>query len=110
MNEKELKHLSRKQLLELLLSQIERADELEAKLAETEEKLKSRRLAEQQAGSLAEAALKLSGIFEAAQEAADIYLENVAAASGKTLPSGNKPTGKASKNKNGKKKSRSKKR
>ena len=77
MNEKELKQLNRKQLLELLLIQIERADELERRLEEAQNKLKSRELIQMKAGSLAEEALKLSGIFEAAQEAADLYLENV---------------------------------
>ena len=86
MDEKELKRLSRKQLLELLLLQIERADELEARLAQAEEQLKSRQIAEMQAGSLAEAALKLSGVFEAAQEAADLYLENVKQQKGKNGP------------------------
>lgn len=77
MNEKELRRLDRKQLLELLLMQIERADDLERRLEEAEKKLKNRELLQTKAGSLAEEALKLSGIFEAAQEAADLYLENV---------------------------------
>lgn len=84
MDEKELKRLNRKQLLELLLIQIERADDLEKRLEEAEAKLKSRELAQMRAGSLAEAALQLSGIFEAAQEAADLYLENVQRQKGKT--------------------------
>ena len=103
MNEKELKRLNRKQLLELLLIQIQRADELEARLAETEEKLKSRELSMMQAGSLAEAALKLSGVFEAAQEAADLYLENVQKQSGKRPINQPKPT---VKHKNAKKRSK----
>ena len=84
MNEKELKRLNRKQLLELLLIQIERADDLERRLEEAQEKLKSRELAQMHAGSLAEAALQLSGVFEAAQEAADLYLENILRQKGKT--------------------------
>lgn len=103
MNEKELRRLNRKQLLELLLIQIQRADELEIRLAEAEEKLKSRELAEMQAGSIAEAALKLSGIFEAAQEAADLYLENVQKQSGKLPLNHPKPT---VKHKNAKKRSK----
>lgn len=44
------------------------------------EKIKAdRKLIQTECGTLAEAALKLSGIFEAAQEAADIYLENLKA-------------------------------
>lgn len=77
MTEKELKKLNRKQLLELLLKQTERADELEEKLNEAIEKLNDRTLAETEAGSIAEAALKLNGVFQAADEAAAQYLENV---------------------------------
>ena len=103
MNDKELRRLNRKQLLELLLLQIERADDLERRLAEAEEKLNSREIAQMQAGSLAEAALKLSGIFEAAQEAADLYLENVQKQSGKPPINHPKPT---VKHKNAKKRSK----
>ena len=79
MNEKELKRLNRKQLLELLLIQIERADDLERRLEEAQEKIKSRELAQMHAGSLAEAALQLSGVFEAAQASCEQYTENVRA-------------------------------
>lgn len=83
MTEKELKKLNRKQLLELLLKQTERADQLEQELDEAKKQLEDRRIAELEAGSIAEAALKLSGVFEAAQKAADLYLDNVKANSGK---------------------------
>ncbi len=73
----DLSKLSRKQLLELLLRQTKRADELELRLVELEKKLESRRIAELEAGSIAEAALRLNGVFEAAQAAADQYLENI---------------------------------
>lgn len=73
----DLKHLNRKQLLELLLRQTRRADELEAKLAQAQAQLEDRRISEMQAGSIAEAALALNGVFEAAQAAADQYLMNV---------------------------------
>ena len=74
-----LKKLSRRQLLELLLLQTKRVEELEGELARTEKKLRDRRISELESGSIAEAALKLNGIFEAAQAAADQYLENVRA-------------------------------
>ena len=92
MNEKELRKLNRKQLLELLLLQIQRADELEKRLADAEEKLHNRNLTQLKAGSIAEASLQLSGIFEAAQEAADLYLENVQKQSKKAPCSSSKPT------------------
>ena len=73
----ELRKLNRKQLLELLLRQTERADKLQKLLDEAEKKLQNKMMAETEAGSIAEAALKLNGVFEAAQSAADQYLENV---------------------------------
>lgn len=77
MTEQDLKKLNRKQLLELLLKQTERADRLEEQLREAEEKLENRILLEKEAGSIAEAALKLNGVFEAAEAAAAQYLENI---------------------------------
>ena len=74
---KELKRLSRLDLMELLLREIKRNKELEARNAELEEKMKSREILLSEAGNIAEASLKLSGIFEAAQRAADDYLVNV---------------------------------
>lgn len=77
MTEKELKKLSRKQLLELLLKQTERSDMLEAKLRAAEAELNDKTLRAAEAGSIAEEALKLNGIFEAADAAAQQYLENI---------------------------------
>lgn len=75
MTEKELKKLNRYQLLEMLIIQTERANELEKKLEQAQEKLDSREVQMTVMGSIAEASLQLSGVFEAAQNAADIYLE-----------------------------------
>lgn len=77
MTEKELKKLNRYQLLEMLIIQTERADELEKKLEEMEAKLDSRDVQMTVMGSIAEASLHLSGVFEAAQNAADIYMNAV---------------------------------
>ena len=57
-----LSKLTRKQLLELLLCQTQRVEELESELAALEKKLRERRIAELEAGSIAEAALKLMGL------------------------------------------------
>ena len=75
MTEKDLKKLNRYQLLELLIIQTERSDELQKKLDEAERMLNERNLSMSSLGSVAEASLQLSGIFKAAQDAADIYLE-----------------------------------
>ena len=79
---KELKRLSRLDLMELLLREVKRNKELEARNAELEEKMKSREILLSDAGNIAEASLALSGIFEAAQKAADDYLLNVRRISG----------------------------
>ena len=75
--EKELRKLNRKQLLELLLEQSKRVDVLEKQLAAAEARLNERIILEAEAGSIAEASLRLNGVFEAAQAAADQYLESV---------------------------------
>ena len=77
MTEKDLKKLNRKQLLELLLKQTERADMLQDKLDEAEKKLLDKTIAETEAGSMAEAALKLNGVFQAADAACAQYLKNI---------------------------------
>ena len=79
MTQKELKKLSRTQLLEMLLLQTEKAEQLEKELEETKNLLADRKLQYERVGSIAEAALDLNGVFKAAQAAADQYLENAIA-------------------------------
>lgn len=74
MTEKDLKKLNRYQLLEMLIIQTERADALQKQLEEAQEQLNSREVQMTVIGSIAEASLQLSGVFEKAQNAADIYL------------------------------------
>lgn len=75
MTEKELRKLNRYQLLEMLIIQTERADKLQSKLEEAEKKLNDTEIRMTALGSIAEASLQLSGVFEVAQTAADRYLE-----------------------------------
>ena len=77
MTEKELRKLNRYQLLELLVAQTERANMLEEKLEEAQSKLDSHDIQMSVVGSIAEASLQLSGIFNTAQNAADLYLNAV---------------------------------
>lgn len=74
---KELKKLNRYQLLELIIIQTEEMDKLKKELEDTKAKLEQKQVMLSEAGNIAEASLKLSGIFEAAQKAADIYLASV---------------------------------
>lgn len=77
MTEKELKKLNRYQLLEMLIIQTERANDLQNQLDAALEQLNARNVQMAEIGSIAEASLHLSGIFEAAQSAADLYINAV---------------------------------
>jgi hypothetical protein len=77
MTDKDLKKLNRQDLLILLAEQTARANALEEKLRVAEEQLTSRNLSINESGTLAEAALKLSGIFQAADEAVASYFEKI---------------------------------
>lgn len=77
MTDKDLRKLNRAELLEMLLTQSKEIEELQAKLSAAEEQLQSKKIAIDEAGSIAQAALQVNGIFDAAQKAADQYLENI---------------------------------
>lgn len=75
--EKELRKLKRSDLLELMLVQSEEIDRLREELDRTKQQLEEKTIQIQQAGSIAEAAVQISGLLNAAQEAADIYLQSI---------------------------------
>ena len=77
MTDNELRKLKRSELLELLVEQSREIDRLREELETANRKLKSKRIQIRESGSIAEASLKLTNIFEAAQEAANLYLANV---------------------------------
>lgn len=77
MTSKELKRLRRSDLLEMLLSLSKENDQLRQELALANAQLEDRNIRLQEAGSIAEAALKLNGVFEAAQAACDQYLQSI---------------------------------
>lgn len=81
--DQELRKLSRRDLLELLISQGRELEALRAELDQAMAALENRKIHLDQAGSIAEAALRLNGVFEAAQAAADQYLENIRRLNGK---------------------------
>ena len=66
MTERELRRLSRADLLELLLAQ-----------RRENEQLADRTIKIDKAGSLAEASLQLSGIFNAAEDSCRYYMDNI---------------------------------
>lgn len=77
MTDKELRRLRRSDLLELLLEQTEENRQLQQQLEEARAQLADRTIRIGKAGSVAEAAVELSGVFEAAQEACSRYIENM---------------------------------
>ena len=82
MTDKELQRLSRSELLEILVAQATENDRLKTRLEQAEAQLRNRRIVMDKVGSLAEAALSLNGAFQAADAAAQQYLENIRRISG----------------------------
>lgn len=78
MTDKELKRLSRAELLQLLLEQSMETEQLQAKVKELTEQVQRNEITCQNAGSLAEAALTLNGVFQAADQAAQKYIQEMA--------------------------------
>ncbi len=77
MEDRDIRKLSRGDLLEMLVELSKENDRLKEELAEANKKLENRRISATEAGSLAEASLKLNGVFEAAEKAAQDYLYNI---------------------------------
>lgn len=77
MTAKELKKLRRSDLLEMMLELRRENDALHAQVEELQRRLDDRRIVIADSGTLAEAALRLNGVFQAAQAACDQYMENM---------------------------------
>lgn len=80
MTEKELRKLKRAELLEMLIQLKKENDSLSVQLDRAKEELKERKIKIANAGSIAEAALQLNEVFEAADRAAAQYLESLGGA------------------------------
>lgn len=77
MTDREMKKLSRAELLEMLLMQSREVARLRKELEEAKVQLEDRRIRLAESGNIAEAALRLSGVFETAQEASERYLAEI---------------------------------
>lgn len=77
MTQKELKRLRRSDLLEMLLELSRENDKLRKENQSLRHQLNDRTIAIENSGSLAEAALQLSGIFAAAEAACEQYTQNI---------------------------------
>ena len=80
MAEKELRRMSRPELIEIIYALKSNEESLQKKNAHLEEQLNDRTIQISEAGSIAEAALQLNDIFSTAQIAADDYLTSIKAA------------------------------
>lgn len=83
MTDRQLRKLSRLNLLKLMLEQKKENEMLREQLQEQRLLLERRQIDIDQSGTLAEAALKLSGIFDAAETACQHYMENIRNLSGR---------------------------
>ena len=77
MTDKEFKHLKRSDLIYIIYEYQKKQEELIKENEELREKLKEKELKISNAGSLADVAAKLNGLFEAAQQTADDYISQL---------------------------------
>lgn len=79
MRSRDCRHYSRRELIEIIYELERREERLQRKLDKARERLRERTVRMDRAGSLAEVAAVLSGLFEAADETASMYLDGVRA-------------------------------
>lgn len=77
MTDKELQKLKRPELLEIMLGLQNELDKEREENEVLRSKISEKNIALEKSGSIAEAALEINGVFDAAQKAADVYLDNV---------------------------------
>ena len=77
MTDKEFKRLSRSQLIDIIYQLQLKQEELTADNEALSKALEDKRLRVNKAGNIAEAALKIHNVMQAAQDAADHYLKEI---------------------------------
>ena len=77
MNDKEIRKLNRAQLIEIIYQLQLNQEELEPENKRLKEELEDKRLRIKNAGNIAYAALEINNVMEAAQNAANVYLEEI---------------------------------
>ena len=73
MADRELRHMRRTELVEIIFALKQSEDQLKAENADLTAKLEQRQIHLDSAGSIAQAALELNHVFEAAQAAAESF-------------------------------------
>ncbi len=79
MQDKKMHKLGKTELLTIIYEQQKEIEKLKSNVEDLEKQLENRTINLKEAGSIAEASLKLNRIFEVAQEAADQYLSSIKA-------------------------------
>ena len=75
---KELKRLSRRELVDIIYQLKKNEQQLEEEIISLKKELQDKRIRISKAGSIAEASMNITDIFSAAQKTADIYLKEIA--------------------------------
>ena len=83
MTNKELKKLNRADLIAMLLEVSRENRQLREELEQTRQQLENKTIAIENVGSLADAAMQLNGVFEAAEDACAQYARNLQERSGR---------------------------
>lgn len=79
MRSRDCRHYSRQELIEIIYELERREEKLERKLEKARARLRDRTVRMERAGSLAEVAAAIAGLFEAADETAAMYVNGVRA-------------------------------
>ena len=77
MNNKELKRLSRRELVDIIYQMKRNEELLTAEIAELQAALQEKRMHLSKAGSIADAAASITDVFSTAQSTADLYLHEI---------------------------------
>lgn len=77
MLDKELKKLSRRELVDIIYQMKKNEEQLLERIAGLEQNLQDKRIRIAEAGSIAEAAADITDVFSAAQKTADLYLQEI---------------------------------
>ena len=74
---RELKKLSRRELMDIIYQMKKKEQQLQEEIASLQEELEMKRMRLSTAGSIAEAAASITNVFNAAQKTADLYLREI---------------------------------
>lgn len=75
---KELKKLSRRELVDIIYQMKKNEQQMQEEIAALQDALQEKRIRISEAGSIAEAATSITNVFASAQRAADLYLQEIA--------------------------------